>query len=212
MDIFLIFSIIITHFIALIVPGPDIFLILRTSLAHGFKQSIFACLGVGAGVFLWVVLTAFGLKSLFALFPLAKLVLMVFSVCYLGYLSFILFSSSLSKKEAKIDMKSEKQISAKRFFIIGFLTNLSNPKAILYFASIFSRFVDKTDSLLQIGILVAIICVESVLSFILVGKLFSAQKAREAFLKNQKILDGICATIFAIFALIILYEFIAEFL
>ncbi|MGG7047953.1 MULTISPECIES: LysE family translocator [unclassified Campylobacter] len=212
MEFYTLLPLMLAHFIALIVPGPDVFLILRTSLAHGFKQSVFACLGVGAGIVIWVFLTAFGLKTIFLNFPSLRIALMVFSVCYLSYLSFLLFKSAKTKRDTKIKTKDSSSHSDLHFFLVGFLTNLSNPKAILYFASIFSRFVDKANSLTQVAILVAVISIESMLCFILLGKIFSAKKAREAFLRRQNILDGICAAIFGFFTILILIDLIREIL
>ncbi|MBE2984318.1 LysE family transporter [Campylobacter sp. RM9344] len=212
MEIYALLALMATHFLALIVPGPDIFLILRTSLAYGFRQSIFACLGVGAGIIIWIMLTAFGLKTLFVLFPPLQIALMLFSVCYLFYLSFLLYRSSKNSSNVNVKENKDKNLSAKHFFIVGFLTNLSNPKAILYFASIFSRFIDKSGNVYHIILLVAVISIQSVLSFILLGKLFSLPKAREAFLKKQRLLDGICSLVFAVFATIIFYELVLEIL
>ncbi len=116
MEIYAILALMATHFIALIVPGPDIFLILRTSLAHGFKQSVYACLGVGVGIVIWVFLTAFGLKTLFSAFPFLQTLLMIFSFCYLFWLSFLLFKSAMKKNETKIDAKVQKDASPRHFF------------------------------------------------------------------------------------------------
>ncbi|WP_295145916.1 LysE family transporter [uncultured Campylobacter sp.] len=212
MNLLLIATIMVTHFIALIVPGPDIFLILRTSLAHGFKQSVFACLGVGAGILVWIILTAFGLKTLFTLFPPLRLILMAFSVAYLLYLSIILLNSSRKGSSINLGAKHELNASSLRFFTLGFLTNLSNPKAVLYFASIFSNFISDTSEASSVILLMTVIGVESMITFTLLGKIFSAKKAREIFLKNQRMLDGICSAVFAIFACAIFYELASEIL
>ncbi|MCR4942691.1 MAG: hypothetical protein K5978_07885 [Campylobacter sp.] len=55
-----------------------------------------------------------------------------------------------------------------------------------------------------------IISLESMASFILLGKVFSAKKARNAFLNHQNILDGLCAVIFGFFGIVILYELLVE--
>lgn len=205
-------AIMLTHFIAIIVPGPDVFLILRVSLAHGFRYSFYACLGVCAGIVLWVFLTAFGLKALFEATPLIRYALALFSVCYLLFLSFLLFRSARSKKANKEQMQKEKNVSAKHFFILGMLTNISNPKAILYFASIFSKFIDESAPIKDIFLLIGAISVQSVFVFVLLGRLFAVKKAREAFLSRQKTLDGVCATIFALFALAIAYDSVSQIL
>lgn len=210
MEIYALLALMLTHFIAQITPGPDVFLILRTSLAFGFQKSIYVCLGVGAGILIWVALTAFGLKGLFDTFPMVRIALMAFSVCYLLYLSAILFISARSKKETKVSAKNEKDRSFLQFFIVGFLTNLSNPKAILYFASIFSKFISPDATLKSLLLLVGVITIETIVVFALLGRIFSMKKARESFMRNQGVLDGACSGIFFIFACIIGYDLITE--
>lgn len=212
MSLFSILAIAVTHFIVLIVPGPDIFLILRTSLAYGFKQSAFACLGVGAGIILWIILTAFGLKALFVAFPSLRLILTAFSAAYLFYLCAVLLISARKGGDVNLSAKPECKVCAAKFFALGFLTNISNPKAVLYFTGIFSNFIRSSDNTAQIALLTAIIGAESVAAFLLLGKIFSAKKARETFLKNRRALDAVCSVVFGIFACAILYGSASEIL
>ena len=72
----------------------------------------------------------------------------------------------------------------REIFRVGFLTDISNPKAVLYFAGIFSNFIRNSDDTAQIALLAAIIGAESVAAFLLLGKIFSAKKARETFFKK----------------------------
>ncbi|WP_285602817.1 LysE family transporter [Helicobacter sp. NHP22-001] len=76
------------HLLALLTPGPDFLLIssyaLKTRSAHAFK----AVLGVVPDNFVWIVLSLFGLKGLFAAFPLLQTLLVLSGACYLLYLAF----------------------------------------------------------------------------------------------------------------------------
>lgn len=148
--------------IHLLVPGPDLFLVLRTSLVCGYKGSVLVSLGVGLGIVFWLFLAAFGLNALFVLFPTLQILIMSFGAMYLFYLSFLLAVSIKSHKNLELEI-STKNINKKHLFWTGFLTNLSNPKAILYFASIFLAFIDKSDFDPMLVILVVIISIESVL-------------------------------------------------
>ena len=187
MNPLMILTLAVTHFFVLIVPGPDILLILRTSLASGYKEAIAASLGVGCGIVIWIFLAVLGLNALFLAFPAIQILLMIASSLYLLYLGVGILRSLKSGGSLNLKGKATKG-GLRKFFITGFFTNLSNPKAVLYFASVFSVFVSSLDSLWQLG------------------KIFSAKRPREIFLNNQKILDAVCGAIFIVFALLIAYE------
>ena len=149
-------------------------------LAYGFKQSAFACLGAGAGIILWIVLTAFGIKrsSRFGL------ILTAFNAAYLFYLCAVLSISAQKGGGVNLSAKPERKVCAAKFFALGFLTDISNPKAVLYFASIFSNFIRNSDDTAQIALLTVIIGAESVATFLLLGKIFYAKKStRDVFKK-----------------------------
>lgn len=210
MDFYLLLTLMGIHIMVLAVPGPDILLVLRTSLAFGYKSSVLASLGIGLGIVAWVFLAAFGLKAVFIALPPLQGVIMGLSAIYLMFLAFMLFKSAKNPKNLSLqtaDLSGKKR----RFFIIGLFTNLSNPKAVLYFASVFALFLDKTSSLAEISLLVAVISIESMLFFLAIGRLFSTKKAREIFFNNQSLLDSVCAVIFAGFSLAIAYECVLKF-
>lgn len=205
MNPLMILTLAVTHFFVLIVPSPDILLILRTSLASGYKEAIAASFGVGCGIVIWIFLTVLGLNALFLAFPAIQILLMITSSLYLLYLGVGILRSLKSGSSLNLNGKATKG-GLRKFFITGFFTNLSNPKAVLYFASVFSVFVSSLDSLWQLLGVAFFISFESLCVFLLVGKIFSSKKPREIFLNNQKILDAVCGAIFIVFALLIAYE------
>ncbi len=72
-----------------------------------------------------------------------------------------------------------------------------------------------SDDTAQIALFTAIIGAESVATFLPLGKIFSAKKARGTFFKNRRALDAVCSVVFGIFARAILYgpasEILSEF-
>jgi len=113
-------------FIGVLIPGPDMLLVVRTSMFYGYKKGIQVLLGIltGNGIYVLSVLLGFSVilnEFISYLFILGGL--------YIIYLSF----QVLKIESVEIPSENSKQAN---FYAKGLFTNLSNPKAMLYFASI----------------------------------------------------------------------------
>ncbi len=89
-----------------------------------------------------------------------------------------------------------------RSFVKGLLTNLANPKAIIYFGSVFSLFVgDSVGAGARWGIFLLII-VETLARFmVVVASLFALPGMRRGYQRMAKWIDGIAGTLFAGFGI-----------
>lgn len=88
-----------------------------------------------------------------------------------------------------------------RSFVKGLLTNLANPKAIIYFGSVFSLFVgDSVGAGARWGIFLLII-VETLARFMVVASLFALPGMRRGYQRMAKWIDGIAGTLFAGFGI-----------
>lgn len=200
MDFALIFSILFVHIVALITPGPDVLLIMRLALEGKFAKVALAASGIVCGISVWIVAS-----SLFVSLLLSKvfmILLMSFGASYLFYIAYL-----LSKKQAQKSSQKIYELSGAKAFLLGFITNISNPKAIMYFISLFSLITNKLNSSGMLLLCILMICF-SFLAFLLLGFVFSLSPARRAFLKHQAKIDMLCAGLFSIFAIFILKELI----
>ncbi|OPA77890.1 LysE family transporter [Campylobacter pinnipediorum] len=198
-------TLIIVHFMALLMPGPDFFIVTRTALAHGYKQSLFVSLGVGTGAILWSILSLVGLKTIFDIYPFFQILIMICGAFYLFFISFSILKSMMVKIDF-ISQNLSNHYSLFYFYKKGFFTNITNPKVILYFSSIFSSFMDNFKSSTSLIIVFLIISFETTLFFIVLARLFSKHSFRDMFFRKHKIIDTFCALIFMIFAVSIIYE------
>lgn len=129
--------------IGIISPGPDFLLITRNSLLIGKKTAIFSALGVSAGTIIHTIYSIIGLgliisKSLM-LFSLIKYL----GAIYLFYIAFKSLKSHSSQKDSNCGtIKSN--MSFTQAFTMGFLTNVTNPKAILFYLSLFTLVIRPT--------------------------------------------------------------------
>ncbi|MEQ1311684.1 threonine export protein RhtC [Acinetobacter sp. XH1639] len=186
-----------THFCALITPGPDFFLVSQTAVSRSRKDAVLVAFGICLGAMVWSLLALMGLNIIFEKMAWLKQGLLVAGGLYLCWLGYQMLRSAFSKGEQSIKQIVLPQ-SPYLFFMKGLLTNLSNPKAVIYFGSVFSLFLanplfDQHHSLLFI-----IIAIETLLWFLVVAFVFSLPTFRTAYQNFAKWIDGISGGIFTL--------------
>lgn len=190
-------TLIFIHFCALITPGPDFFLVSQTAVSRSHKDAVLVAFGICLGAMVWSLLALMGLNIIFEKMAWLKQGLLVAGGLYLCWLGYQMLRSAFSKGEQSIKQIVLPQ-SPYLFFMKGLLTNLSNPKAVIYFGSVFSLFLanplfDQHHSLLFI-----IIAIETLLWFLVVAFVFSLPTFRTAYQNFAKWIDGISGGIFTL--------------
>lgn len=133
----LFFAIAVTHFVALLSPGPDFFLILTTLLARNKKAAQQVCLGIALGnaLILWVVFSSWYLLGKIDHSTLKYL--KWGGACYLFYLSFLCLRHAHAKIEIyQTESSQYSSFSALRQLLLGLQSSLLNPKNILFYSSL----------------------------------------------------------------------------
>lgn len=123
--------------IALLSPGPDFAFILKQNISYGKRSSLFASIGVGMGIFVHIAYCILGIGLI-----ISKSIVLFSLIKYLGagYLIYLGYKSFKSKG-IKIDNQyhaEHMQMSDMKSFSMGFLCNALNPKATLFFLSVFT--------------------------------------------------------------------------
>ncbi|WP_026783894.1 LysE family translocator [Pleomorphomonas koreensis] len=127
--------------VAYLVPGPDMVLILQTSLLKGRTQALAVAAGLAIARATHVLLAAAGLAALLRTMPAAFDVVRVVGAAYLMWLGVgILRSSSPSSGLSGPEARDEGR-SWLRAALRGLLTNLLNPKALLFCSVLLPQFV-----------------------------------------------------------------------
>lgn len=108
----------------------------------------------------------------------------------------------VEKSEAAAAVEPQVELARSgRSFLKGLLTNLANPKAIIYFGSVFSLFVgDSVSSGARWGIFLLIV-LETLAWFTVVASLFALPGMRRGYQRMAKWIDGIAGTLFAGFGI-----------
>ena len=126
-------SIFFIHLCVLVVAGPDFLLNSRTRLTGNKKTVIQVVTGTTLGAIIWALFSLLGLHLIFQYYPFLRELVLFGGLVYLFYLAFQIYRS------ADLPLPAEHGIGHSYFFT-GLLTNLTNPKALLYFSSIFFNY------------------------------------------------------------------------
>lgn len=199
-------SILVIHLFALMSPGPDFVFVTRTAIVESRARAILGVAGIVAGQIIWSGLSLLGLDILFQEFAGLQKIIAFAGGCYLLWMAFGILRSvwmargvkpSAEKAEAHADASADKTGSVKHPFLYGFLTNLSNPKALVYFGSIFSTFVTPDVGTSARIVLFVAMTVEAFLWFALVALLFGSGPLREGYRRVARAIDAVTGVLFA---------------
>jgi len=125
--------------LSVISPGPDFFIVVRNSLSFTRRAGIFTAIGVAAAIWVHILYTLAGIGLI-----LSKSILLFTLVKYLGagYLIFLGWRSLNSKQvDSTVYVRDKRNISDFNSFKMGFINNALNPKATLFFLSVFTQVV-----------------------------------------------------------------------
>jgi RhtB (resistance to homoserine/threonine) family protein len=190
------FKVAIAHLLAVASPGPDFAIVLRQSLAHGRRTAIWTSIGIGSAILLHITYSLLGLGLL-----LKSSALWFDVVKYAGaaYIAWLGVQSLRAKPRDAATVASGDRPSAPTThgaFATGFLTNALNPKATLFFISLFALVVSpQTPKVIQAGYggWMALVTMGW---FSLVSVAFTREGVRESFLRHGHWIDRALGVVF----------------
>jgi len=134
------------HFMALLSPGPDFFLILQTTLRMPLRYAFAVCGGIAAAnsVYLVVAVTSLeAVRKMTGLMPVLKYL----GGAYLLYIGLMMLRSHQDSIEDEKGGNVLRVKSIKKQFIIGFMSAILNPKNAIFYLSLFTVMVSPETSL-----------------------------------------------------------------
>ncbi|MBP6345717.1 threonine export protein RhtC [Neisseriaceae bacterium CLB008] len=193
------------HFIALMTPGPDFFFVSQVAASRSRRDGMKAVLGICLGVVIWSGVALLGLHLILQKMAWLHQGIMIAGGLYLSYLGYQLLKSA--KNHSIANLPTQLPLShSKHLFMKGLLTNLANPKAIIYFGSVFSLFVGDDMSATARWSVFALVAVETLIWFSMVAAIFSLPAFRKGYQRAAKWIDGVAGTLFVAFGLHLIFS------
>jgi RhtB (resistance to homoserine/threonine) family protein len=127
------------HILAVASPGPDFAVVLKHSICYGRRAAIITSIGVGLGILIHVAYSLLGIGILIKTNPFLFQLFSYVAAAYLFYIGW-----GAIRRKAPVTISDDNTvlevdvITDKKAFTVGFLTNGLNPKATLFFLTVFA--------------------------------------------------------------------------
>ena len=184
-------------------PGPTSIYVAKNSIAISRKHGLFTALGTGLGAAIFGLLAVLGLQAFLLAVPSAYLALKICGGLYLLWMAFKIIKHA--KEPIEAGNASSSQMSLRRAFTTGLITQLSNPKIAIVLASIFTALLPK-DIPTYFYFVLPVLCFFIDAGWCsLVAVALSAEKPRKVYLKFKAGFDRAAGAVMTVLGLKLIF-------
>lgn len=137
LDPHLFLAFLVAAWVLIVTPGPDMLFVIGQTLAGGARRGWAALMGIYAGAMVHITLAASGVAALIAASPALFEALRIAGALYLLWLA-----QGALRAAWRGGARLQPAAPARAAFRDGFITNITNPKVILFFLAFLPQFVD----------------------------------------------------------------------
>ncbi len=119
-------------------PGPNMIYLISRSICQGRTAGVISLAGVIAGFFVHMLAAAAGLSALFLAIPFAYEILKWLGALYLLWMA---WEAVKPGARSPFEAQALPADPPRKLFLMGFLTNVLNPKVAVFYLSIFPQFI-----------------------------------------------------------------------
>jgi threonine/homoserine/homoserine lactone efflux protein len=175
------------HLMATISPGPAFVVAVRTAAMEGFRVAVPFAVGIGAGGVFWAVTALSGLHLLFEVMPAALTGLKVVGGLFLIWIGWSTWRHA--REPLAFDAPAALPRSPGSAVRLGILTQLANPKTVVFFGAVFAGLVPPGTDLGILALLLALVFLNEALWFVLLGLAFSRDAVRRGYARVKTGVD-----------------------
>ena len=214
LDLSVLPAFLVSALVIILSPGADTFLMLRSTLRGGKKDGFLTMLGIYAGITTLSLLLISGVGLVVAKAPGALFWLKILGALYLLFLAVQslragvnLVKRNFAGESITVDQDQSVTRTKAGPFVLGFLTNVTNPKVLIFFLAFFPQFLgDSSHAAVQLAMLCLIFVVVSAVW--LVTLVFAASAMRKVMTTTgfTIAMEFVVATVFAVLAITLLFS------
>ncbi|AEH31930.1 LysE family translocator [Vibrio anguillarum] len=199
------------HFMALLSPGPDVALVVQNATRYGRRTGVFIALGLSCGIVIHSLLSLTGISYLVHQQPALFAMVQLAGGGYLFYLGLgalkSIYTTWRSPQAVGVNNERYKLIENQRqAFSRGFITNIFNPKALVFFISLMSSLVPVGMSFSGKGIALLILWGLSFMWFSSLAWMLSTARLQKRLQSLTVYIDAVCGIIFTLIGGLILLQ------
>ena len=184
-------------------PGPSLALIIRNSIQFNRLAGILSSIGHAIGICIYATLSILGLHFILTtnifLFNLIEFA----GSCFLIFLGFLFLKDN---NNDKLDLESD-QKNLNSFFQ-GFMISILNPKILIWFAAIYSQFIQIESTIFTSTILILTASVIDGAWYVIVAFAVTSYGLKDFFLQKRNKIQKISGVVLIFIAILLLYKLI----
>ena len=191
------------HLFAVASPGPDFALVIRQCFRYWKRSAIWTSLGISLGILFHVSLSLIGLGLLITYQPSIFNGLKILASLYILYLGVV---SIFNKSILHLDKKKKSSTTLYlRCFLSGLITNTLNPKAFLFFITVFTLVISPSTSQILQGIYGLYMALATFLWFAMISIIFTNKSMTSKYVYFLPWIERIMGFILVIISIQILF-------
>ncbi|MEE9319205.1 MAG: LysE family translocator [Granulosicoccus sp.] len=187
--------ILLAAFIATVSPGPATLAIAGTSMSLGRKSGLALAAGITTGSLSWSIAAALGLGTLMLANAWVFETVRYFGAAYLMYLGYKSARSAFSTKTLETLKVSGSLV---RIYAKGVALHVTNPKAILFFGSLYAIGMPADATARDLLIVIGALGIQSMIIFHGYAVLFSVPATTRIYLRMRRWFEGAFAIGFTV--------------
>jgi threonine/homoserine/homoserine lactone efflux protein len=200
-EISVIIAIGLAQLVAVISPGPSFLITARTAVTRSRTEGVKIALGLAAGTIVWAGAALFGLNVLFHTVPILFTAMKIAGALFLIYIAWMICTHAAEP----LKLEGDGAVETGSSFWRGFWVQLSNPKVMVFFGSIFIAMLPENP---PVWLLVSLLCVVTFNEFwwyTVVALFFGGGPVRTFYLKAKSWIDRITGLFLGVLGLRLLW-------
>jgi threonine efflux protein len=188
-------SLVVVDLLAAMSPGPNFILVTQTAATLSRRHAAGIVVGILAANVVWCLAVVLGLAAVFELSPWLFGLVKILGGLYLVHLGIQLWRAAGTAAGTRSRAESSFSWASAR----GFVTNMTNPKSVVYFGSVFSVFLSPGAPLWVQVAAVGIVLTNTVVWYGAVAVAFSATSMQRRYTAFRKTIDRVAGVVLGAF-------------
>ena len=181
-------------------PGPSMALIIRNSIKYGRVSGLLSSIGHAIGIGIYAAISVVGLQLI-----LINNIFVFNAIQFCGSV-FLLILGILFLKNSGEELSIDDEQKKLNSFAQGFAISILNPKILIWFAAIFSQFIDVSSTSMTKFIMVFLASSIDGVWYVIVTITVTGFGLNQFLENNTKTIQNISGIVLIFISLIILYN------
>jgi RhtB (resistance to homoserine/threonine) family protein len=195
--------------LAVMSPGPSFLVTAQTAVARSRADGVKVALGLGAGTVVWAAAALLGLNVLFHQVHWLFVTMKVAGALFLIWIAYQIFrhaADPIALEAARTSEAASDGARAQHPFVRGVLTQVSNPKVVVFFGSIFVAMLPREVPPWMIVALLVIVTLNEIVWYSLVSLFFGAAPVRTFYIRAKRWIDRATGVFLGVLGLRLLWR------